>query len=309
MLATLRFYIGGVFRQLQQKDVFLWAEAIAFKVLIALVPVVLLVTGIFGRVLQSEKPFRYVESIIRDLVPEYGSDRLVLFLGQLQDSSTALTIIGAIGMLLTATTLFTTLRIVLANIFREDWHRSRPMLTGYLFDLRMAIQAGAFLVLSIAVTFVVKAMGPAGIAMAADVGLDPGRLRTSWETLVQGLSLVLPFVLSVGMFFQLFFFTPIPRPPKRSALAGALTGAVLWEAAKSLFTVYATNFGGFEQGALPLLGDTFILIILLVFWAYYSGLVLCIGAIVTLLYQSGYRTRQMAIVALPDVEAPQHASD
>lgn len=294
MLDTLRYYVGGLFRQLSEKDVFVWAEAIAFKALIALVPAILLVTGIFGRVLRSERPFRYVEDVIRELAPEYGSDRLVLFLGQLQDASTAFTIIGGAGLLLTATTLFTTLRVVLANIFREDWHRARSMLLGFVFDLRMAVQVGLFLVASITLSIVVQAVGTAELAMVADLGLDPGRLRTAWGLVVQGLGLVLPFALSLGMFFQLFWFTPIPRPPVRSALAGALVGALLWEGAKSMFSLYARNAGSFEYGMFSLLGDTFILIILIVVWAYYSGLVLCVGAIVTLLYQARHREKALA---------------
>lgn len=294
MLSSLRYYLRGLFRQLYEKDVFLWAQAIAFKVLITLVPIVILGTGLLGRVLQGERPFRYVEQLIRDFVPAYGADRLIGFLGQLQGASTALTIIGGAGLLITSMTLFTTFRIVLANIFREDWHSTRSLFRGYVFDLRMALQVGLFFVLSIGLTVLVQALGPAGIAVLADIGLDPGWLNSLWNGAVHGLSLGLPFLLSVGMFFQLLWFTPIPRPPKRSALTGALVGAALWEIAKSGFTAYATHIGGFEAGFVSLLGDTFLLVILLVFWAYYSGLVLCIAAIVTLLYEAMHRQRQAA---------------
>lgn len=303
MRERLRYYFGGLFRQLYEKEIFLWSQAIAFKVLIAIVPAVVLGTGLLGRVLQSERPFRYTERMIRDFAPTYGADRLVEFLGQLQGASTALTIIGAIGLLLTATTFFTTVRIVLANIFREDWHTSRPILQGYAYDLRMAIQVGLFLVASVALTIIVQTIGRDGLAMAVDVGLDPGRLQTAWNTLVQAISFVIPFMLTLGMFFQLLFFTPIPHPPKRSALAGAFVGAFLWEAAKSGFTVYATHLGDFEQGLVSLLGDTFILVILLVFWAYYSGIVMCVGAIITLLYQARHRESRLSAEANGETHA------
>lgn len=312
MLESARYYIRGVVRQLYQKEVFLWAQAIAFKVLITLVPIVILGTGLFGRVLRQERPFAYVERVVRDFVPAYGADRLVGFLGQLQGASTALTIIGVATLVVTATTLFTTLRIVLANIFREDWHSSRPVLRGYLFDLRMAIQVGLFFLASIGLTVVAQTMGPPGISALADIGIGTGWLQTLWDGAVHGLSVGLPFLMSVGMFFQLLWFTPIPRPPKRSALAGSLVGALLWEAAKHGFTAYATRMGSFDSGFLSLLGDTFVLVILLLFWAYYSGLVLCMGAIITLLYEARHRRRQKngeiplpsGESDLPEVEAP-----
>lgn len=305
MLASARYYIRGLFRQLYEKEIFLWAQAIAFKVLITLVPIVILGTGLFGRVLQQERPFAYVERVIRDFVPAYGADRLVGFLGQLQGASTALTIIGVATLVLTATTLFTTLRIVLANIFREDWHSTRSVLHGYLFDLRMAMQAGLFFLASIGLTVVAQTMGPPGISALADIGIGTGWLQAVWDAAVHALSVGLPYLMSVGMFFQLLWFTPIPRPPKRSALAGALVGALLWEAAKSAFTAYATGMGSFDSGFLSLLGDTFVLVILLLFWAYYSGLVLCVGAIVTLLYEARHRLR----LEVEELESPPSGSD
>ncbi len=50
---TLAYYAGGLYREINRKDVFLWAQAIAFKVLITIVPVVILATGIFGQMLKG----------------------------------------------------------------------------------------------------------------------------------------------------------------------------------------------------------------------------------------------------------------
>jgi len=305
------YYVRGLFRQLYEKEIFLWSQAIAFKVLITLVPTVILGTGVLGRVLRQERPFAYVERVVRDIVPDYGADRLVGFLGQLQGASTALTIIGVATLLVTVVTLFTTLRIVLANIFREDWHSSRSLLHGYLFDLRMALQAGLFFLGSVGLTVIVQTTGTPGVNLLDDVGVGTNWLRALWDAAVHGFSVGLPYLLSVGMFFQLLWFTPIPRPPKRSALAGALFGALLWEAAKGGFTAYATRMGSFEAGFLSLLGDTFVLVILLLFWAYFSGLVLCTGAIVTLLYEARHRSRKEALELppagsdLPEAEPPE----
>ena len=101
------------------------------------------------------------------------------------------------------------------------------------------------------------------------------------------------------MFFLLFTFIPLPHPPRKSALLGAVTTALLWELAKNAFTIYATRAGRFEygsaeagDGAVGLLGNTFGLILAFVFWVYYSGVVLCVGAIVALLNEKRHRLKK-----------------
>ena len=50
---TPRYYGAGLYRQLNKKNIFLWSQAIAFKVLITVVPVVILATGILAEILEQ----------------------------------------------------------------------------------------------------------------------------------------------------------------------------------------------------------------------------------------------------------------
>jgi membrane protein len=295
--STLRYYLSGIYRELHNKDIFLWAQAIAFKVLVTFVPLVVLGTGLAGKILQRERPFRYVEALIRDFFPAFQSDQLVRFLSQLQLSAGTLTLIGSIGLILTAVTLFATLRSVLANIFREEWHEHRSLWRAYAFDIRMALQVGLLFVLSITITIMMRTLNASGIEFLQSSGFSPSWLRAGWQDGFRLIGLTLPFLLSIAMFFLLFFFTPKPHPPKRSALTGAFVAALLWELAKIAFTLYATRAGGFQRSWMSALGDTFVLSLAFVFWAYYSGIVLNIGAISTLLHERKHRN------GLPTVEA------
>ena len=288
-----RYYLSGIFRELHNKDIFLWAQAIAFKVLVTFVPLVVLGTGLAGKILLRERPFKFVETLIRDFFPVYQSEQLVRFLGQLQQASGTLTLIGGAGLALTAITLLATLRAVLANIFREEWHEHRGILRGYLFDLRMAIQVGGLFALSSAITLAMSAVNVSGSSFLQEMGMDAAWLQEGWQGAFIWIGLLLPFLLSMSMFFQLLYFTPIPRPPARSAWTGAFVSAVLWELAKVSFTAYATRTGGFESTWLSALGETFVLIMALVVWAYYSGIVLNIGAISTLLHERKHRNDQI----------------
>ena len=301
--ALPRYYIRGMVKELYEKNVFLWAQAIAFKVLITVVPLILLGTGIAGGILKRERPFRSLESLIRDFLPAYQSDQIVSFLSQLQSVSGTLTWIGIGGLTLTAVTLFTTLRTVLANVFAEEWHEHRSILGGYAFDFRMALQVGLFFVASTTVTIAQRTFNTPSMNRMDELGLDPVMVQEGLRQALDYFGIVLPLLLSVAMFFQLIYFTPLPRPPWRSALSGALFTAVLWEGAKIGFTIYATSFGSFEQTGLAALGDSFVMVIVIVFWAYFSGLILTMGAIVTLLHERKHRKPELVLsFTQPDIE-------
>ncbi len=284
-----RYYAAGIYRELHNKEIFLWAQAIAFKVLITFVPLVLLGTGLIAQTIKQGQESVLIEILIRNFFPVYQGEELVQFLEQLQQASGTITLIGAIGLSLSGLTLFGTIRAVLANIFREEWHEHRNIWRGYIFDFRMAIQVGAFFILSVALTLYVQSLDASVISMLREMGYDAAWVQEGLHGAVSWLGWLLPLVLSMIMFFQLIYFTPIPRPPARSAWTGAVVAAVLWEIAKVGFTIYATSLGGFQKTWFSALGSTFILILVLVFWAYYSGIVMNIGAITTLLHERKHR--------------------
>ncbi len=299
LVAYPRYYLRGLADELYSRQVFLWAQAIAFKVLITVVPIVVLATGLAASILRLDRPFASVVSLIRDFLPAYQSDQIIVFLSQLQSASGTLTLIGAGALAVTAITLFTTLRIVLANVFQEEWHEQRGLLRGYLFDLRMALQVGAFFAASTFISIAQKTLDEDAIEWMRSFGIDYAWLEQGWHTALDSFGVLLPFLLSIVMFFQLIWLIPMPKPPWRSALTGAVFTAFLWEAGKIAFSIYAGNYANFEQSALAALGDTFLLVIVIVFWAYFSGLILTMGAIVTLLHERKHRKPEIMEPYLP----------
>ena len=300
----MAYYGRGIWWWFNNRDVFIWAQAIAFKVLIAVLPIVILATGVLGQILRYDKPFESVAGFIQGFMPAYQSDQFIGFLEKLQGASSTFTIIGSVGLFITAVTLFTTLRVVLANVFVEEWDEHRTLLRGYAFDVRMIAQVGVFFLLSLGLSILVQTVNASGLAMLQEAGMDRPWIQQGWGRVFRYVGLALPFLLSIFMFFQLFYFVPKHRPAKRSALTGAVVTALLWDVAKVLFTYYAAHIGQFDRyrgnaadDGLAVLGDTFGLVIALVFWAYYSGIVLIIGAIVALLRESRHRARLLAKAA------------
>ena len=64
-----RYYVGGVFKRLFTTPVALWAQAIAFKVLVTMLPLVLLATGVLGFWLRGASPFETVAGYLRTFLP------------------------------------------------------------------------------------------------------------------------------------------------------------------------------------------------------------------------------------------------
>lgn len=286
--AIALYYVYGLVQELQKKDLFLWAQAIAFKVLISVVPIFILAIGLLGRVLRGDASFDAVARIIRELVPEGQEDQIIALIHQLQDASGAVIGIGGVGLFLSVFSLFITLRIAVRNAFAQDWHTGRSLIQGYLFDIRMIVQVGLLFLATILLSFIATTQ-ISGATLTA-WGLDASWLHQLLRMGAGLLAWTLPLFITMAMFFHLYYFVPMPHPRKRSALIGAALAAVLWEITKYAFTYYATYVGRFERYINPdeslfALGNTFGLLVAFVFWVYFSGIILMIGAVVASLHE------------------------
>jgi len=306
LVRSLRYYLRGLYRELTGKNVFLWAQAIAFKVLVTIVPIVILGTGVVGRILRGEDAFTAVERFIRGLLPPSQSNELITFLQQVESASGTIVGVGGIGLFLSAMSLFITLRIAVSKAFEQNWHEERSLFGGYAFDIRMVLQVGLLFLLTIGLSAVLPSF--INEVILSDLGSGAEWLRWSWNNLLYTTGVLLPFLVTTAMFFQLYYLVPQPHPRKRSALSGALIAGLLWEITKQAFTYYATYVGQFDQystGAegLSALGNAFGLIIAFVFWVYFSSIVLMLGAVISSLHEH----RHVTAGHLPGEEPPPEA--
>ncbi len=298
---SVTYYLRGLYRELTAKNVFLWAQAIAFKVLVTIVPIVILGTGVVGRILQGKDAFTAVERFIRGLLPPSQSNELITFLEQVESASGTIVGVGGIGLFLSAMSLFITLRIAVSNAFEQNWHEERSLIWGYVFDVRMVLQVGVLFVITVGLSVLLP-------SFFNDLPGEVRWLRWAWNNTLYTTGLLLPFLVTTAMFFQLYYLVPQPPPRKRSALSGAFIAGLLWEITKQAFTYYATYVGQFDQyatgdGGLSALGNAFGLIIAFVFWVYFSSIVLMLGAIIASLHEH----RHVTAGHLPGDEPPPEA--
>lgn len=291
--SVLRYYAGGLWDRLMSDYFTVWAQAIAFKVLVTIIPLLVLGTGIFGLVLRQETPFDTIAGFLRNFLPARQGRELIEILEQLQRVSSTVTFFGALFVVAAVITLFTTVRLVVGLAMGTDRHRLRTLLGGYLFDARMAIQVGLLFLLSFSLTAAASTFGAGSVDVLVGWGMDEALLQRGWRIGVRAASYVVPWVLSWAMFVQLFYFIPSPRPPFKSAAVGAVATAFMFDVGKTGFAMAARALGTFDQyaaadagdAALGGLGQFFGLILAFVFWVYVSGIILIIGAWIARLHE------------------------
>ena len=147
-----------------------------------------------------------------------------------------------------------------------DVQKDRPVYLSKPRQLIMALGVGALFLLSVASSTFVRI---AGRLVELDV---PGIESVAHFTdlaLVQGSSLL--FTLMI--FLLIYKFLPNTKTHWKYIWPGALVASVLFEASKALFLTYLNLFASFDS-----LYGSLSPVIIFLFWAYVSSLILILGA-------------------------------
>lgn len=273
-------FVTRVYEKAGQDNIFFLAGGIAFNVLIAAIPFLLLVVALFGYVLQStlDNPQQVAVEYVVEVLP--ASQQLVRwtrnFITDVIDGRTRFGLLGLALFIWTATRLIGSLRTVMRDIF--DLQEDRGIVGGKIFDTKMVIVAGTLFLANTAVTVGLEAVRAYGIAW---LGLE-GRLDTVWRLWAQ----LLAFGFIFLMFVLIYRYLPDRRIPWRIALVAGTFTAAVFEMMKGGFAWYVANFGNYTSmyGGLATL-------VVLVFWIYYSSVVFILGGEVAQVYEL-YRVRR-----------------
>lgn len=246
------------------------AGAIAFNVLIAIVPFILAILGIAGAVLRTQgadAPGRLLE-IIFDALPPLGeefTDAIRGILVGLMDRSTGLLSVGMVFLIWVATRLVGTLRTVLRQTF--DIHQDRGIVAGKLFDLQMVIVAGGLFSVNVGLTIALEIITRVGFQAIALDGVG----RWLLANVVSGR--LVPFVSIWVMFLLIYRYLPARRIRWSTALVAATFTALMFELMKQVFAWYVTTLASYSTtyGALATL-------VILFLWIYYSAVTFILGA-------------------------------
>jgi membrane protein len=238
---------------------FFHASGLAFSFLTCLVPILFFIVSLAGFVLSRRAASELVLKQLSELIPVYR-DELHVALAEIIRRRRLSGLLGTGVLLLFASQLFASLRLVLNDIF--GFSRGPGLLREIGKDLVLLFMMGVFFLGSI---MVFDLFGWVRLLLLA-----PAEMPAEW---IRSLVMASAVGFSTMLFFVMYRYFPHQRVPAGAALAGALLAAMLWEAAKQGFRWYILRVGVYDAiygplGALVALG----------MFAYYSGIVFILGA-------------------------------
>lgn len=261
-------FLRRVYKKAEQDQIFFMGGAIAFNVLVAIVPLALAAVGVAGFFLQAQEGVSPADPVVRYLLqvlPPVSSDFAQYMrdtLDEIISQSTGLFTIGTIVFAWLATRLVGTLRTSLREIF--DIQQDRGIIAGKFFDLQMVFVAGTLLALNIIITV--------GLGQVTEAGIAFLHIADQQGSLLQSIiGQALAFLTIWFMFVLIYRYLPARRIQWRTALISATFTAILFELMKSGFALYFRNANyASTYGALGFIA-------IVVIYVYYMALAFILG--------------------------------
>jgi membrane protein len=276
--SALRGYLKGVWDQSGDDNIFFLAGGIAFNILLAAVPFVLLLVSGLGYILNLSPAASLARAsvLIDRLLPAESGSTAVAVHGLFNDIIRARGQVGlysAIGFVWFSTRLFGSLRTVLANVFDIE---DRGIIDGKVFDMKVTIVATLMVVAYTALSAYLAIATTRGVQLLAEAGVQ----RAAMGHLAYSVARVVAFGVIGLLCFALYKFLPNRHIRTQQALVSAAVASVLFEAARLLFEVYIKHFnpGSLYTGTLAAL-------VIVTFWVYYAALLFILGGEVGQVYE------------------------
>lgn len=272
-----------VYQKAGDDDIFFLAGGIAFNVLVAAIPFLLLLIAIFGYVLKSAvaDPEQTAVDYVLSILPP--SQKIVALtrglVRQVVGGRTQFGVLGSVLFIWSSTRLFGSLRSVLKHIF--DLPEERGIVQGKVFDLGMVVVAGTLFLLNTGITVVVEAAQSYGVEFLGLAG------RHEWEVLQRLSARLLAFAFILLMFVLIYRFLPLRRTPWRIAIVAGLFTSIVWEMLKGIFAWYVGTVADYRTTY-----GTLATLVLLFLWVYYSAIVFVLGGEVAQVYDLLRRRRK-----------------
>ena len=266
-----------MYQKSAEDNVFFMAGAISYNLLIAVVPLFLLVVGLWGYVLRARygNPSEVIVRLLENYIPAVGGNiDLMAEMGSAINGLVAgragYSVIGSLLFIWLATRLVSTLRSALREVF--DIAADRGILRGKLFDVQVVVIGGVLLLLNVVITVVLQSLGGWGAGL---IGVAEDFLGTTQRWL----AVLLAFTSIWALFALIYWYVPARRIQWRTAWLAATVMAVSYEVMKWGFGWYATSVADYRSTY----GNLTTLVVLF-FWIYYASVVFILSGEIAQVY-------------------------
>lgn len=276
---TLRDYAKRVWDNSGEDNIFFLAGGIAFNLLLAAVPFVLLFASALAYLLNqsAEASSAEINEIVYRFLPASSQGEespLGRVLIDIVKSRQAIGIYSVIGFVWFSTRLFGSLRSVLGLIFDID--SDRGIVAGKIFDIQITVVSSLLLVAYTALNAYLALATTQGLLFLGEIGVR----KETMGALEYNIGQVVAFLFIALMFFALYKFLPNRKVRWQMALVGSMFTSLLLELAKRFFGAYVRSF---DPGSLY--SGTLAALIIVVVWTYYAAIIFILGGEVAQVYE------------------------
>ena len=275
VVSFVRHYIFGLIDRIDENHLFLYSGSLAFSIFICIIPLVLIVFWILGIFLDSAEVEIQINTFIDTIIPyeaysQFVKEILYNRITEVIQYRNVAGLVGGLGLLFAASSLFSSIRTILNKIFKCETDVN--FLIGKLRDMGLIL---LMMLLFMAATFVLPML-----EVINNVSREAGTINfIGFEYIPKLYSTIFSLAIIFTMFLFLYRVVPKIKLRKRAVAVGALTAALAWEIAKQVFGYYVYNFASYGK-----IYGTYALIVVIAFWIYYSAYVFLIGAEISKLF-------------------------
>ena len=272
----LKYYVKGIYDKFDEDHIWIQSAGIAFYILICAIPFTLILFSIFGIYLSSENATTAIDKYLNAIVgitPELKLKIKDVILNRMDEisSNKALTaIIGTLGILWTASGLFSTIRDVLNKIYKINLEVF--YVWGKLKDIGMVFIVIVLFLLSFTSTAIISILKTIDDKFFFNTLFSFG-IMDNIATIVIGL------MFTFLMFYTIYKLVPHGRISTRVVIVSSVSSTLMWEILKFLFTFYLVHFSN-----LTAVYGAYAAIAAVIFWVYYSSTTFVLGAEIGQLY-------------------------
>ena len=292
--------IAASFRRFNEDKCWTSAIVISYFALLCSVPVTALFFATAARFLGDTEMALRSLNIFTDEFFARQDPGFFKSLGDLSGAVGQLGLFGVIGSLISASFLFSTLITTINQIFRTKYHKS--FVYNRLIEFLMMAVVGVFMLFSLTMTAVWTGLGrmlqESDLAQAA---FNPGALAAVNNVF---LKYVIPYALTVLMFFVLYKFVPEVKVHTRAGLIPAAVAALFFEVFKRAFAFYVVHFSAIGIVLSKILQGTLTSVLFFVLWVTTSMLILLWGAEFAAVLNEKYEAAAKAKQTAPPTAKP-----
>jgi membrane protein len=267
--------------------------ALAYYTLFSIAPLLVIVIAIAGLVFGAEAAQGAIVAQLDGLIGREGAVAVQGLLKYANEPAQGVvaTVVGAVTLLIGATTVFGELQSALDRIWEVPAAKKASgiwsLVRQRLLSFGMVLVLGLLMLVSLVLS-----------AALAALGTWWGGFFHGWEVLLQVINFAVSFALTTGLFAAIYKVMPRAKIAWHDVWIGAVVTALLFTAGKFLIGLYLG-----KSGVTSAFGAAGSMVVLLI-WVYYSAQIFLLGAEFTWVYAHESGSRISAHETPPTTERP-----